>query len=92
MRAAYVAFLAYVLLVVGRWSHGKPAFTVQSVAAGAFVILVIAAMDNGRTEPVAKGIAWILLAVVALNKDSPLTAIAGLINRQAATTAHDKIL
>jgi len=85
VRAAYVAALAFLLLVAGRWAHGHPAFTVQTVAGSAFVILVIATLDHGRAEPAAKGIAWILLAVVALNKDSPLTAIARLINTKLAT-------
>ena len=84
MRAAYVAALALLLLVAGRWAHGQPAFTVQTVAGSVFVLLVIAGLDHGTTEPVAKGIAWILLAVVALSKNSPVTAIAKLINSKAA--------
>jgi hypothetical protein len=87
MRAAYVAVLAFLLLIVGRWAHNKPAFTVQTVAAAAFVIFVIAALDGGRTEQIAKGLAWLLLVVVALNPDSPVTAIARLINTKAAASA-----
>ena len=87
MRAAYVTALAYLLLVAGRWAHGQPAFSVASVAGAVLVILVIAALDQGATEPVAKGLAWILLAVVALSPNSPVTAIAKLINSSAAKSA-----
>ena len=90
MRAAYVAALAFLLLIAGRWAHSKPAFTVATVAGSVFIIAVIAALDGGRTESIAKGLAWILLAVVALNKDSPVTAIAKLINSKAAAAAQPK--
>jgi hypothetical protein len=76
MRASYVAALAFLLLVIGRWAHGKPALNVQTVVGGAFVILVIAGLDQGATEEIARGIAWLILAAVALSANSPLTAIA----------------
>lgn len=85
MRAAYVAALAFMLAVVGRWAHDEPAFDVQTVAGAVVVMVVVSALDQGRTEPIAKGIAWIVLAVVALSPNSPVTAIARLINSQAAT-------
>ena len=47
---------------------------------GAFVVIVIAAMDAGRTEEIAKGMAWLILAVVALGPDSPLTALSNVAN------------
>lgn len=76
MRASYVMFAALALLVIGRWAKGKPALNVQTVVGGAFVIIVVAMLDGGKTEEIAKGIAWIVLAVAALNPDSPITAIA----------------
>jgi hypothetical protein len=87
MRASYVAALALALLVIGRWAHGKPAFSVQTVAGGVFVVIVIALLDNGSTEEIAKGIAWILVAVAALNPDSPITSIADAINGKTAAAA-----
>lgn len=80
MRAAYVVALAILLLVIGRWAHNMPAFNVQTVVAAVFVTLVIAALDHGATEEIAKGMAWVLLAVVVLNPLSPITAIANAIN------------
>lgn len=87
MRASYVAALAFLLLVIGRWAHNKPAFDVRTVAGGVFVILVIAALDQGSTEEIARGLAWILLAVVVLSTNSPLSGIAALVNRKATGKA-----
>ena len=86
MRAAYVAALALLLLVAGRWAHDEPAFDVQTVAGAIVVLVTVAALDHGSTEPVAKGIAWIILAVVALSDNSPVTAIAHLVNSKAAAS------
>lgn len=87
MRASYIIFAALLLLVIGRWAHGKPALNIGTVAGGAFVIIIVALLDGGRTEPIARGIALILLAVAALNPDSPLTAIADAVNTRAQATA-----
>lgn len=81
MRASYVVGLALILLVAGRWANNKPALNIQTVIGGAFVILVISALDGGQTEDIAKGLAWLILAAVALSDQSPLKAIA------AASTA-----
>lgn len=83
MRASYITGLAFLLLVVGRWAHNEKALNVQTIAGGAFVIIVIAALDNGSTEEIAKGLAWLILAAVALSKNSPLTAIATAANAKA---------
>jgi hypothetical protein len=73
-----VAALALVVMVLGRWAHDEPALTVQAVAGGAFAVIVIAALDGGKTQDIARGLAWLLLAAAALSKNSPLTAIASL--------------
>lgn len=70
--------LAVGALVLGRWAHGKPALNVQTIAGGAFAIVVIAALDGGQTEEIAQGLAWIFLVVVLLGKESPLNAIQNL--------------
>lgn len=67
--------LAFGALVVGRWAHNKPALNAETVVGGAFAIIVIAALDGGQTEDIARGFAWIFLAVVLLGTDSPLNAI-----------------
>ena len=89
MRASVVTVLALGLMVLGRWAHDKPALNIQTVAGGAFVIIVIAALDHGASEEAARGIAWILLAVAALSPDSPLTALAQAANRKASGKAPD---
>lgn len=78
MRAGTIVAVALGLLVLGRWAHDKPAFNLQTVAGGGFVIIVVTMLDGGRTEKIAKGIAWIILATVALGAESPLTGIARL--------------
>lgn len=85
MRASYVVILAWLIYTAGRWAHNQPAFSIASIAAMAFTVAVIAALDNGRTEHIAKGIAWLLLAGAVLAKDSPVTALASLINSKLTT-------
>jgi hypothetical protein len=87
MRAAYVVLLALVLLVIGHWAAGKTAITIQGVVGGVIVMILVAALDHGATEEIAKGIAWIFLAVVALNPDSPITAISNAVNAKTAASA-----
>ena len=87
MRASYIAALAFLLLVAGRWANNKPALNVQTVVGGAFVIIVIAALDGGATEEIAKGVAWLILAAVALGSDSPLKAIAAAATAKATGKA-----
>ena len=33
-------------------------------------------LDQGRTEPIAQGLAWIFLAAVCLSDNSPITGLA----------------
>lgn len=82
--------LAVGALVLGRWAHGKPALNTGTVVGGAFAIIVIAALDGGQTEDIAKGFAWIFLAVVLLSNDSPLTAISKLATTTTSTTKGKK--
>lgn len=76
MRASSVMTIAVVLYVISRWAHNKPALNVQVVVSGAFVILVISMLDQGQTEPIAKGLAWLFLvgaayqAIPAISKAS----------------------
>ena len=86
MRATYLVAVAFALLVIGRWAHDKPALNIQTVAGGAFVIVVIALLDGGATEEIARGLAWLILAVVILSDSSPLTAIANLATKATGKT------
>lgn len=64
MRASVVMAVAVFLYIVARWTRNEPAVTLPAVLGGAFAIFVIALLDQGRTEEIAKGFAW-LFAIVA---------------------------
>jgi hypothetical protein len=77
MSATTVMAVAIVGGIVGRWAHNKP--TVPSaggIVQVVFALVVIAALDQGDTQQVARGFAWLFLAGVLLSKNSPLTGIA----------------
>jgi hypothetical protein len=76
MSATMVFAIAWGALVLGHWANGKPTINVRQVIEMAFALIVIALMDQGETEPIAKGFAWLFLAAVLLRNDSILTALA----------------
>jgi len=55
--------IAVGLYILHRWAVNKPAVTLPILLSGAFAIFVIALLDGGRTEPVAKGFAWLFVVV-----------------------------
>lgn len=57
--------LAVGMYVVHRWATGKPAITGRVAVEGTFAVLVIALLDQGATEPVARGLAWLFFAAAA---------------------------
>jgi hypothetical protein len=76
MRASSIMIFAVALALVGRWSHNKPTASVKAVIETVFAIIVVALLDQGETEGIAKGFAWLFLATVVLSNDSPLTGLA----------------
>lgn len=68
--------IAWGALILGHWASNKPTISVKQVIEMAFALIVIALLDQGETEPVAKGLAWLFLAAVLLRSDSVLTALA----------------
>lgn len=76
MSATVVFALAWGCLLLGHWAGNKPTTNVKQVIEMAFALLVIALLDQGETEPVARGFAWLFLAAVLLRPDSILTALA----------------
>lgn len=77
MNATTVMAVAIVSGLVGRWAHNRP--TVPSaggVVQIVFAVVVIAALDQGATQQVARGFAWLFLAGILLSNNSPLTGIA----------------
>ena len=65
MRASTIMLVAVLLYVVHRWATNKKAVDPKTVVEAAFAILVIALLDQGETEPVARGFAWLFLAAAA---------------------------
>jgi hypothetical protein len=90
MRASTVMLVAMVALIVGRWTNNKTAVDVKTVVEGAFAIIVIALLDQGETETIAKGFAWLFLAAVLLGKDTPLTGLTKAATSSKSTTKKPK--
>lgn len=67
--------------VLGRWAHNENAIpSGVGVVEVIFMLLVLAALDQGATQDIAKGFAWLFLTAVLLNKNSIVTGVAGLAN------------
>jgi hypothetical protein len=65
VRASTIMLVAALLYLVHRWATNKTAVDPKIVVEVAFAVLVIALLDQGETEPVAKGFAWLFLAGAA---------------------------
>lgn len=65
MRASTIMVIAVLLYVVHRWATNQKAVDAKTVVEAAFAILVIAILDQGRTEEIARGFAWIFLFAAA---------------------------
>jgi hypothetical protein len=65
VRASTIMLVAVLLWLVHRWSTNQKTVDPKTVVEAAFAILVIALLDQGETEPVAKGFAWLFLAGAA---------------------------
>jgi hypothetical protein len=84
MNASTVMIVAVMAAVIGRWAHDQPTASIKTIVESVFAIVVIAMLDQGQTEPVAKGFAWLFLMAVLLSNNSPLTGIAKVVNAQKA--------
>lgn len=76
MRASSIMIFAVAAALIGRWSHNKPTASAKAVIETVFAIIVIALLDQGQTEGIAKGFAWLFLSAVLLGNNSPLTGLA----------------
>ena len=61
MRATTIMLVAVVLFLVHRWATNQKTVSPQIGVQAAFAVLVIALLDQGETEPVARGFAWLFL-------------------------------
>ncbi len=77
MRASTIMFVAVLLYLVHRWATNQKTVDAKTVVGAAFAILVIALLDQGETEPVAKGFAWLFLAAAAYQAIPTIAKAAG---------------
>ena len=77
MRASTIMLVAAFLYVVHRWATNKRAVDAKTVVEATFAVLVIALLDQGETEPVARGFAWLFFAAAAYTAAPVLGSIAG---------------
>lgn len=72
MRATTVFLIGAALGAVGRWAHNEKAVPdAKQMVEIVFALLLISMLDQGRTEPIAKGFAWLFFFSVFLGKSSP---------------------
>lgn len=91
MGATTVMAIAVVGGLVGRWSHNQKAVpSAGGLVQIAFAVVVIAALDQGQTQQVARGFAWLFLAAVLLSNNSPLTGLAKSVNAKKAAPKKGK--
>ena len=89
MRASVVMLVAIVLYVIARWSKNKPAVTIGVVVQGALAVLIIALLDQGQTEEIAKGFAWLFFIGAAYNAFPALANVSALTAKNAKTTVRN---
>jgi hypothetical protein len=83
VNATTVMGIAIVGGIVGRWAHNRPTVpSASGIVKLMFAVVVIAALDSGSTQQVARGFAWLFLAGVLLSNNSPLTGIALTVNEK----------
>lgn len=85
MRASHVMAIAVVLFVLSRWAKGETAVDVKIVVSGVFAIVVIGLLDQGRTESIARGFAWLFLIGAAYQVIPPIARSAGVLKKQDTT-------
>lgn len=77
MRASTIMLVAVLLYLVHRWASNQKTVSPQIVVEAAFALLVIALLDQGDTEPVARGFAWLFLLGAAYAAIPTITKAAG---------------
>lgn len=89
MNATTIMLTAIGAGVLGRWANDEDAVpSAKGVIEVLFALVLISALDQGRTQSIARGFALLFLAAVLLSDDSPLTGLAKATSAPAATTAN----
>ena len=89
MKASAVMAVAVGMYILARWEKNEPAVTLDGVLGGVFAIIVIALLDQGKTEGIAKGFAWLFFAVAAYNAIPAFTNALGSAQKSAKTVAKN---
>lgn len=82
--------IAWGALLLGHWANNQPTTGARQVLEMTFALLLIALLDQGETQPIAKGFAWLFLAAVLLRSDSILAALQK--HQNPATTKYQNPL
>lgn len=89
MTATQIMMVAIAAGVVGRWAHNEKAVpSAKAVIEITFALILIAALDHGRTTSIARGFALLFLVSVLLSNNSPLTGIAKSTGAGATTAGN----
>lgn len=92
MSATKIMGFAIAAGIIGRWANNKKALpSIPGALQVAGALLLVALLDNGKTESAAKGFAWLFTAAVFLSPDSPLSGLARVegISAPATTPAQN---
>lgn len=92
MTATNTMLVAIAAGVIGRWSHNEKAVpSAKGVIEVLFSLILVSALDQGRTAPIARGFALLFLAAVLLSDNSPLTGAALSVPGASAETAGNAV-
>lgn len=83
--------LAVLLYILHRWATNQPAVTLPIVLSGMFAIFVITVLDGGKTEPVARGFAWLFLIAAAYKALPAFTGALASAQNAASKTTRGKV-
>lgn len=75
MRATTIMLVGVGVLVLTHWANNERTVSTKMIIELAFALLVIALLDQGQTEQIATGFAWLFLVAVLLSNKSILTAL-----------------
>lgn len=92
MTATNTMLVGIVAGVLGRWAHNEKAVPdAKSVIEVLFALILISALDTGRTAPIARGFALLFVAAILLSDNSILTGLAKSTPGATAQTAGNTI-
>ena len=76
MSATMVFAAAWGVLILSHWANNKPTIDIKQVIQMTVALIIVAALDHGKTSVIANGLAWLFLAAVILSNGSIITKLA----------------